>query len=268
MDKKVIAITLYRRPDYTQVLFDALKKCYGIEDYMIFVSCDYDERFHEGCTKSLRIAEAFRDTFHSNTIISQNIPKLGIDLNKLYILPLAYEQSDYVIFLEDDTIPSPDALRYFEWGQHFKDNPDIIAICGYERYGDIPFHNLVLEHQAHAAFKLVNKFSSWGWALWKDRYERIYGMDGSNYIPFVDAPNGRFDWHLFWQFKGLQGCIFPRLPRIQSIGGEMGEHTPNAQWHKDNEYNPLGAWCQEMPDTDQWQLVSADWDTAMKELSE
>lgn len=267
--EKVIAITLYRRPEYTQKLFDALTQCYGIEDYEVFISCDYNLDYLEDCRKCQDIAKEFAENRDAPTNIWVHEPRLGIDLNKLFILPKAFEVSDYVIFLEDDTIPSRDALRYFEWGRQFQNDQSVVAICGYERYHDIPYHNLVLQYQPYAVIRKPKTFSSWGWALWKDRYERIYDMDGQRYKEGTGAEaNGRFDWWLSWEFREGDVCIFPRLPRIQSIGGVNGEHTPNAQWHLENEYNPLGAWSQEMPDECLWTLVPASWDEAMKELKQ
>jgi len=266
---KVLVITLYRRPKYTQMLFDALQRCYGIEDYTVFISCDYNEEFHDGCIESQAIAHRFAQSREEGkTHIYVNNPRLGVDLNKLFILPKAFQETDYLVFLEDDTIPAPDALRYFEWGRQFKDDQSIVAVCGYDRYHDMDYHQLVLREQPYTVVKKDKTFSSWGWAMWRDRYERIYGMDGMKYIPNVDHPNGRFDWFLFWQFQEGEGCLFPRLPRVQSVGGEMGEHTPNPEWHRENEYNPLGAWSQDMPDIgpEVWQMVSVDWDTSMKEL--
>jgi hypothetical protein len=254
---KVIAITLYRRPKYTQILFDALNRCYGIEDYTIFISCDYAPEHHDACSEVQAMAHRFSNAREEcKTHIYYNNPRKGIDLNKLFILPKAYEMSDYVIFLEDDTIPAPDALRYFEWCRQFGNDPSCVAVCGYERYHPMDYHEKVLTRQPYAVLKKFKSFSSWGWAMWRDRYERLYGMDGMNYIPKVDSPNGRFDWHISWTYREGDYCLFSRMPRIQSIGGEMGEHTPNAAWHKENEFNPLGSWSQYMPDdTESWNLV-------------
>lgn len=264
---KVLAITLYRRPNYTKQLFDALKNCYGVKDYTILISCDHDDRFQDGCLEVQAMADEF-SKWQGNTTIYVNNPRRGIDLNKIFILAKAYELSDYVIFYEDDTIPAPDTLRYFEFCRQFGSDPDCIAVSSYDRYYSEEYHRLVLEYQPYVVLKKMQTFCIWGWATWKDRFLRLYGNDGENYIPNVDNPNGRFDYWVTWSMENFPDnyCIFPRLPRTQSVGGENAEHTPSAQWHLENEYNPLGAWTQEMPDTDQWQLCSGNWDVAMKEL--
>jgi hypothetical protein len=262
-NRKVIAITLYRRPDYTKQMLDALSQCYGIEDYHILISCDHNGQYAEDCDKVWDLARQFAASRPKElTEIFSNNPRLGIDLNKLFILPRAYALSDYVIFIEDDTIPAQDALRYFEFCAQFVSDPDCVAICAYDRYHDEDYHRRTLEKQAHAVLKRPKMFSSWGWAMSKASYERLYGMDGQKYIPNVDAPNGRFDWWISWNYRDNDYCIFPRMPRFQSVGGERGEHTPNAQWHKENEYNPLGAWTQPMPDTNDWTLIE---DVPMRE---
>lgn len=262
-NNKVIAITLYRRPDYTRQMFESLRQCFGIEDYRVLISCDYDARYDAGCNDSWHLACQFAASRPEGmTEIFVNNPKLGIDLNKLFILPKAYELSDYVIFIEDDTIPAQDALRFFEFCAQLAKDPDCVAICAYDRYMDEAYHTRALAKQAHAVLKRPKMFSSWGWAMTRDSYERLYGMDGQKYIPNVDAPNGRFDWWISWNYRDNDYCVFPRIPRFQSVGGERGEHTPNAEWHRENEYNPLGAWSQPMPDTDDWILID---DVSMRE---
>lgn len=248
---KVIATTHYRRPQYSKLFFDALSRCYGIEDYTVLISCDYEHEHDAKCMQVAQLANHFLKSNKGEIFI--NCPRHGIDLNKLFIMPKAYELNDYVIFLEDDTIPSMDCLRYFERTEQLADKASIAAILGYNRYTEFKVHQQVLEKESYA-IQTHDWFTPWGWATWKDRYEEIVGMDGSVYkervqLTWKGEENGRHDWHWNNYIKNNElKVLYPVLPRVQSIGAEEAEHTPSAQWHSENEYNPYGAWSQKMPE--------------------
>lgn len=260
MTKQVIATTHYRRPQYSKCFFEALSQCYGIEDYTILISCDYSQEHEEACLEVKKLAAEF--LLRHKGLIYINSPRLGVDLNKLFIMPKAFELSNYVIFLEDDTIPSMDCLRYFECTEQLADIMSIAAILGYNRYTEIETHQQVLEKEAYA-IQTHDWFTPWGWATWKDRYEEIVGMDGSVYkdhvqLTWTGEENGRHDWHWNTYIRNNDlKVLCPVLPRVQSIGAEEGEHTLSAQWHSENEYNPYGAWSQEMPEPkkEDWRLL-------------
>lgn len=256
MDSKVIAITLYRRPIYTAQLFSALRVCYGIEDYTIVISCDASNEHETACDEVYRQAlkfadDRFKDVWGSKTYVHQHNPRLGVDLNKLWLFPKAFHHGEYVVFLEDDTIPAPDALRFFEsMDFKYREDKSVISISGYNRYLDQATHDRVLLEESYALDQ-GGQFCPWGFGIWKDRYEQIVGMDGAKYLAATgDQANGLFDHNMCRWMAENPGhrTIYPVLPRIQSIGGEMGEHTPSAAWHQENEYNPFGSWSQPMSD--------------------
>lgn len=249
MLSKVIATTHYRRPHYSKQVLDALLGCYGSEDYRVLISQDFDPAYEAACNEVTEVLNQFsaaRPPGMTELII--NNPRYGIDLNKLFILPKAFELSDYVIFLEDDTFLSKDALRFFEFcGNRFQDDQGVVAVCAYHRYLTLEQHRRVLTKETYDLAK-AGGFSPWGWAMWSDRYARKMG-DGAAYKEcWGDEANGRFDW---WFNTGMdpgEGSVYPVLPRANHIGGEQAEHTPSLEWLMANEFAPFGAWTQEMPD--------------------
>jgi len=232
--KKVIATTHYRRPKYSQQFFDALGKCNNIKDYLVLVHIDIDTNNFNSCVEVRKIAQSFKDSGKAGDVqIIVSHPRRGVDESKLFLLPLAFSISDYVIFLEDDTIPSKDALDWFVWaGDKYKDDTEITSITGYNRISSIEGINPYQYEEQEA-------FIPWGWAMWEDRYEAIYGLDGNLYRSNVSNINGEFDW---WARANKVKCVFPTVARIQSIGAELAEHTPSPEWHKENEFNEFGAW--------------------------
>lgn len=249
--EKVIAITLYRRPELTAALFKALALCYGINEYTVLISCDYNPDHGTQCSKVAELARCFAYTgVTKETRVIQHNERQGVDLNKLFVLPLAFELSDFVIFLEDDTPPAPDALRYFEaMNAQYKDDPNVVSISGYNRYLDADEHARVLKDEPYHLDKGTG-FCPWGWGMWRDRYEDICGLDGAKYLAATgDQANGLFDHNIARVMSERPGAytVYPVLPRTNHVGWEDAEHTPSREFLMENEYAPFTAASQPMP---------------------
>ncbi len=247
---KLIAITLFRRPDLTASLFSALKKCYGLDDYAVLISCDVDEQYLGDCNQVVELATEFLHERKQLTQLHVNSPRLGVDLNKLFLLPKAFELSNYVIFLEDDTPPAQDALRFFEaCNQKYKNDPTVVSVSSYNRYLATEEHARVLAQEPYAMDQ-GNGFCPWGWAMWRDRYEKTMGTGEAYKERWKDEVNGRFDWWITDTMGSIPGArtIYPVLPRTNHVGGDRAEHTPSEQYLMSHEFAPYGAWTQHMPD--------------------
>lgn len=245
---KVILVTLYRRPDYTAKMLDALSRCYGIEDYTLFFSIDRDPAFEREYHDLYTLARGWQKGI-SHTFAHE--PKLGIDLNKLWALDMLFSQpqTDFVICMEDDMLPARDFLRYMEWGNRiFAAKKDVLSICGYSKSETVSGSDLYATWATHG-------FHAWGWGIWKDRYERLFGNNYAAYRTYAgDEVNGRFDWYLTDTARAEgHWTIKPIVARIQNFGKENGEHTTDETFA--NDYNPVGAWNFEvLPDNSEWSL--------------
>ena len=248
---KVIAITLYRRPSYTQKLFESLVKAYGIEDYRILISCDVSREHYADCDTVQEMAWVFKHNHPGKCDIFVNDPRLGIDKNKLFILPRAFEHTNYVVFLEDDTPIAQDGLRYFEaMNEMFADDKSVISISGYNRYLESETHTRVLAEETYHIAR-GGQFAPWGFAIWKDRYDLIVGMDGQKYLEATgENANGLFDHNMCrWMRENAPvWTIYPVLGRTNHTGAYGAEHTPSAEWLMEHEFAPFGSWSQDMPD--------------------
>lgn len=238
-NSKVIAITLYRRPEYTRQMLEALSQCYGIEDYRVLISCDVNPQHQRACDEVVMLAYEFA-LKHQGTEVFVNNPALGCDLNKLFILPKAYELSDYVIFIEDDCVPAAkDTLCFFEqMGERFRDDPTVLSITAFNR----PDHGDGLYTIFHGS-----GFTPWGWAMWRDRYDRLVG-DGRAYKEhYGSLVNSGFDNWMCINTQPGERHFGPVQPRIQCIGAEDAEHTPSGTWHMEHMHQSFGAWQHELP---------------------
>ena len=206
--KKTLTISGHRRPDYFQRVLSALSFCEGVSEYAVTAVLDPSEWTDQ-------LAEIARG--HGITV---HIPAkhLGCGAAIRHCLALGFEASDYHIHLEDDTVPSPDALRWFEWaGRHA--SPMTLTVSGYNQHGGDAEPNM-------AYFR--NWFTPWGWATWREHWEKylLPGWDTS----FWDGGVQRIRDNL-----GM-GEMFPRVSRIQNIGATRGAFCPSEYFHRENHH--------------------------------
>lgn len=73
---------------------------------------------------------------------------------------------DWAIVVEDDLIVSRNFLAFMNHGLNkYKENPEVFSICGYSNKVSVPKG---YDYDAY----FCPRSSSWGWATWKDRWEK------------------------------------------------------------------------------------------------
>src|ERR1051326_8708980 len=233
--KVVLVLTLFRRPERTRQILAALDACYNVAAIPVYLSCDYAPEYADACREVFAVAHGWvkkeMAAGRCNRHVLKYATNLGIDLHKIDAIAsaLAWSGADSFILMEDDTPPfavwndkepektpiAPDVLNYFcTMLARTADEPDTLAVCGYNRQGDEAAFDAV-KGQPYGMFRSVG-FNPWGWAMTKAQWQRFFGDGGKEYAAHVDCPNGRFDWWLHSQ--GLQ-VVQPVLPRPNHVGG-------------------------------------------------
>lgn len=246
-----IAITLFRRPEYTQQVLDALLECYGIEDIPVFLSHDWSFAFDRSCQAVAEVAHRFQQRHKGPSEYFVHHSKLGIDLNKLFVIPKAFESgADFVVFIEDDTVPARDLIRFMQsMAAAHVDHKDIWSVCGYNHLSEVEFGQA---RQMPYAVGVSRGFNPWLWGTWRDRWQEFYGDGGDRYkADTKHEANGLFD---HWLSKKDRLFVLPILPRTRLIGELMAEHTTPADWER--EHNEFGAWDLELPDVPVWPTIA------------
>lgn len=219
---KVIASTLYRRPEYTKQMMDGLLSCDGIEDYLVLFCVE------PGHPEVAELTNWFA-TQHAGTVSIYNPKLLGCTANIKQALTrgFAVPNTDYVIVVEDDIVLHKDALKYFEWANSsYKDDKSVFSVCAYRRSDEVSMAYDISRNKW---------FTPWGWATWRDRWQEIRAKwDGET----------TESWDRVIQFNiiGDRYEIYPHLARSQNIGAELGTYCPSPEWHKENQFNPHGVW--------------------------
>jgi hypothetical protein len=144
--------------------------------------------------------------------------RLGCGSMIRYCMELGFRISDFHIHLEDDTVPSVDCLRWFEWAA--RNAPaTILTISGYNQHGGDACPN---------TFGIRNWFTPWGWGTWRERFSQHLapGWDSSFWDGGVQRVRERLG-----MFE-----MYPRVSRIQNIGAEGGTFCPGPEFHKENQH--------------------------------
>lgn len=207
---KVITMAHYRRPAYTKAVMDGLAKCQGIGEYLILPCVEPGNDEVRNIVSNVTFAEC-RPIF--------NQKRLGLGSNTFQALKRGFNVSDYVIHLEDDVVPGPDALAFFEFcNERYGKDTGVMDVCAWNRkkIAD-PAEIFVVERRSW--------FVPWGWATWANRWSEM-------------ARKWRFadDWdsNMVHIIRGGRVEVYPRLSRVDNIGAENGQHVRSAEWHKMN----------------------------------
>lgn len=253
MDKKtsnkVVAIKAWKRADYFNQMFTALEQCEDTENYTVFVSIDGGYPAEQELMKQ-RINNS---SLIKNIDVTIHEKNLGCAGNTRYLLNKAFGTTDtnFVIHLEDDTVPSKDLLLYMAWANKtFQSDPNIFSVSGYNRTleEDNTSENL------HKTFFGIH-FSCWGFGLFRRIYEEIanskhgiFGSLGGGHTFGTDTYNEEWlkdnsisdqgSWarpfNHYYRRDRLE--INPSVGRIQNIGETRGKWNLGGQWHKDNQH--------------------------------
>lgn len=216
--EKVITMTLFRRPQYTREVLRHLLKCDGIDDYRVIIHIE---------PGTAGVLQAASEAAFARKIIVENADQLGCTLNTRCAIEHGFQWSDYVIHFEDDTVPSRDCLRYFEWARgRYQNDPQIFSVCAYSKSRP--------DSSRYHAVRRTPWFTPWGWATWQDRWDEI--------LPRLAAKA----WgHRANETRGSRCELQPLLARVQNIGAEFGAHCPSPDFHQKHQYNAFGAWSVE-----------------------
>lgn len=89
--------------------------------------------------------------------------------------------ADGVILLEDDCVIAPGGYRFFEEGlTELQGNKKIRSLCGFTH----PGCRFIFDPEADIL--LLSRFSTWGWATWRDRWQQ-YETDLRKLVSFADT---------------------------------------------------------------------------------
>lgn len=251
---KIITMTAWRRPDYFKQVLTALSNCVGVDDYHIIISIDGG--YPTAQEEMIEIAE--NAPLDCEVIAWDESENLGCAENTRTVLENGFSHPvDWVIHLEDDTLPSEDYLQFMEAClENYADNEQIFSICGYQGNHDRDWVSPWFTGDADSV-GLVDWFTCWGWGTWRRVWEQLkddwFGISwnreglefkaahgksphGEDFLRCVSVDN-RGSWaqpmnHYWREHIGSPYEIKPAVSRIQNIGATDGVFMISEAFHR------------------------------------
>ena len=125
--KHVITFIAWRRPEYTRQVIEGLRRCEGIEKYTVLSFVEPGSE--PDCQETWEMVKAmdFADCYSF-----RNERRLGTAKNVYQALSVGFGFTDYVIHLENDCVPTPDALLFFEHCRDaYRDDPQVFSAAAF-----------------------------------------------------------------------------------------------------------------------------------------
>jgi glycosyltransferase involved in cell wall biosynthesis len=231
-----ILLFCYNRPAHLKQTVEALQANPLAKNSPLIVYSDGPKNTDE--EENVNQVRGYLKSLDGFSSIKLNFSKKNLGLAQSIIQGVSeiLENYDNAIIMEDDLVCSTDYLEYMNDAlQLYKDNPLIISISGYS-FGIVPPQDYTEETA------LVLRASSWGWATWKDRWEKV-DWQVSDYSDFRnsaerinDLKNAGEDivpmlikqqqgiissWAVRWTYHHVKHkgyCLIPLKSKIQNIG--------------------------------------------------
>ena len=234
-----IALFVYNRIDHTKMVLQALNANEDIDQSELFIFSDAAADDTESANVA-KVREYIRLFEHDNrfkkvTIIMAEENK-GLEKSLIEGITQIIDQYGKIIVLEDDHLTSPDFIRFMNQALDFYENDQKIwSISGFTM--DLKR----LRHYKKDVF-CGYRASCWGWASWKDRWDKVdwnvsdydefihdrkrireFNKGGIDMTPMLKAQHeGKIrSWAIRWcyqQYKEQMLTIFPKYSKVQNIG--------------------------------------------------
>ncbi len=241
-----ICLFVYNRLEETKITLEALKNNYLASESDLFIFSDGPKsNLDRAKVNQVREYISKAEGFKSIKIIKQ---KENLGLAKSIIKGVTKVVNKYgaVVVIEDDLKTSRNFLSFLNQGLNFyKGNDKIHSISGYT----MPLKEL---NYLEADFYYALRASSWGWATWKEIWNKIdwevrdydlfqkskkkkrsFNRAGSDMSYMLkNKIKGRIDsWAIVFcyeQWKNKRYAVFPRESKVENIG--FSERASNTKF--------------------------------------
>ncbi len=256
MNYAPILIPTLNRHDHLKRCIESLIRCAHSEKTDLFIAIDYP--YNDSVVDGYRIVSSYVRSirgFRTVNLIERK-KNFGAFQNFISAREEVFTVNGRLIASDDDNEFSPNFLEYINKGlEIFKDDPRIIAICGYggtfKKPGD------------YTANYIYRKgFSAWGYGTWNNRLDKV-DYDVADMRDFVADPELRkrlkyyYERHYYttlthiyhdtaiWgdgaialdMIKNDTYCVYPTVSKVRNHGHDgSGEHGGNL---KDSPYSKV-----------------------------
>jgi len=169
LDLAPIILFVYNRPVHTQQVLDALAKNKEAKDSLLYIYCDAAKKDTPSCDlekiNQVKIVVEKESRFKKIVIHKQTENK-GLAQSIINGVTEVINKHQKAIVLEDDIVVSPTFLNYMNTAlNYFGNKKEVFHINGFNNESNLQFF---LKDTYFLHF-----MSCWGWATWKDRWDKI-----------------------------------------------------------------------------------------------
>lgn len=250
-----IILFVYNRKNHAEQVLTALEKNRLAEESVLYIFSDAPANEFE--YQNVADVRYYLDTFvENNKFKAVNIIKAeknqGLEKSIISGVTKIINEYGKVIVLEDDIVTSEDFLMFMNQAlECYRDDANIWSVSGYT------INNKRIAKYDKDVF-VGERASCWGWASWKDRWDKIDwevkdynifrknkrmrkafnkgGADMSNLLDLQQRGEVN-SWAIRWcyqQFKEGMVTVFPKLSKVNNIGVDgsgtnCGNHKISAQ---------------------------------------
>lgn len=244
-----VIVFAYNRPRHLQCTLEALNRNDLAEDTELFIFCDgaKGKEDRDRVDETRGVADNFAsDSNFKNVEISYSDVNKGLANSVISGVSRILQRFESVIVLEDDIVSAPNFLRYMnECLDYYQKDSRVGAISAYTPKFRIP------SNYQHDLF-LSKRGNSWGWATWKEIWEKTdwkvsdfssFSKDRKRKRAFdatqfravemlCEQMNGQIDsWAIRWDYsffvRGLY-TVYPVKTKVVNIGCDgSGTHCVN-----------------------------------------
>lgn len=249
-----IVLFVFNRHWHTRKTIDSLKKNNLAKDSDLFIYSDGAKE-----EKDIANVEEVRDYVNSvegfkKVKVTERKENLGLANSIISGTTEVINRYGRVIVIEDDLIFTPNFLRFInEALEFYKNNKKVFSITGY----NFPSTLMKIPEGYPYNVYFSPRCSSWGWATWKDRWEKVdwgvkdfddlvkdkrrqrkYALSGDDKMEMLTAQKmGKIDsWAIRWDyahFKNDAFCLYPAKSFIDNIGFDgSGVHCDSFEGYR------------------------------------
>jgi hypothetical protein len=224
----LVTIKAWRRPSMLEKVLNGLVSCIGIDRYNVMLSIDknnLDTKIFDQLVENSGISSVCK----SIDVVYQDI-SLGCAGNMKYCFEYTFQRHyEYMIHLEDDTVPFGDYLNLADYFFGLMQN-DPELLLGYMRLPgtDVRKDTIFSDpSNLHLCIKRDWMAPCGGFVINRDRYFNILDQHSKLF------GRGHDTWARYFnlKYRGESLFVLPLISRAQNIGDVGGAFNLNAQWH-------------------------------------
>lgn len=244
-----IILFVYNRPEHTERTLESLKKNELFNLSNLYIFSDGPKNSKDAIKVEETRSKIKFLTGAKKINLIQHSENFGLQKSVIYGVSKIFEEYSNAIILEDDLVFSQNFLVFMNKAlEKYEENKKIQSIGGYTP-------NIEFDGNSQDSFFLSYRCCTWGWATWKDRWEKVdwelkdfstfisnkklkknFSKGGADLVDLIKMSKANLidSWAIKWDyhhFKSNTYCFRPVKSLVLNTGND-GTGTHCGRSHK------------------------------------